>query len=151
VSSSNTARRWEKKASALGRALSFAALFLFTSVGLYILRKNHIIVFALIVADLIIIATYVLRQSGVYELVIDAETIHWGWAGVRDRDWQLANRYVTAIDFHRRQNGTGMIQLTFENGTCVFLPAEFTEQPGVADEILAQLREVMPEVPVSVL
>lgn len=152
MSTTSTARRWEKNASALGRVLEIVALVAFNGGAIYIFRNSHVVFFGLfVVANLIIISTRWLNRSGVYELVIDDESVVWGWAGVRNKDGQLANRYVDSIQFYRRANGTGAIELRFENGTCAFLPSDLTEQPGVGDEILSKVREVMPQVPVNVL
>ena len=73
----------------------------------------------------------------------------WGWQGVRDHDGWLNYEFITAFRFHRRRNGSGSIEVVFENGNVAFLP-QFTEQAQAADEIIATLKQVAPGADVSV-
>jgi hypothetical protein len=145
-----SAMRWQLKASTLGRALQVVALLFFTGGAIYITRKNHIVVFGLVVIDLIVIGTQILNRSGVYELLIDDMRVEWGWAGVRQQDTTIFCQAVQSIEFFKRHDGTGSIQLSLGNGTCAILPSQFTDNPERCAQILAKLGEVLPNRPLTV-
>jgi hypothetical protein len=84
------------------------------------------------------------------ELVLEPGIIRWGRVGIRDNEGIVALASVTALWFHRREDGTGSIEVEFQSGKRTFVADHFIEQPGVGDSLVAKLRTQMPELIVTI-
>jgi hypothetical protein len=142
--------RWERRASSISRVLKVVWLAGTTIALFYLFRLNDPAVLVIIGGVMLAWAIYLLSRSRGQVLVVDETRVRWGALGLHSDDDSVNFKFLTAVRFLERANGTGSIEFILEYGGHKLAPSEFTDQPGVAVEILTALKRVAPNVEITV-
>ena len=142
-------QRWVLKKKRWVTLFGVAVTVVASTGALWLVRSIGIVVYVLWAAIVGGFALKVLIESADEELALDGERLQWGPVGKRAQG-AFALAHMAQVDFYRRADGTGAIEVQFTSGKKAFVPAHFTDLVDVSDQLVAALRAKRPELVVRV-
>ena len=142
-------RRWVIEKSRGVQMLGLALIAIAASGVLFMVQQLGVVGYLAWAAVVGGFALKVVIDGANEELALVAGSLQWGHVGRRPAG-SMALKDMAELNFYRRADGSGGVEVQFESGKRAFVPAHFTDRPQVSDALVAALRAELPQLVVHV-